>query len=174
MVFKILAGTELYDKILAISERMREAHNASLEVVKRLGYTSYIKASDCVMGGISGIKIPDGRPYGWKRTHRNSFDDCYMPANVSKNKDLIKEIESLPVVTIGEYNKIFEYDYMDLVLANKCYVVRPGFKINKDKYIVVDFGCVYTYQPLADMVEITREEYDKLVAETLEDKLQDN
>lgn len=161
MKFKILKGTESFDKFMALQDLISGCHKAAAAVAKKVGVKEWHPAWWAMSGGISAF-VFDKKPAGWANAFIPHEDKAYMPKkNLVSNKELLAEIRELPVVQADALNKIVKYD------PGKCRSGRqimrhPGFLIKKDYVLLTFSDYVVKYKGTKDMIEITHTEFEKL------------
>ncbi len=160
MYYKILPETKLFAKLSKLKDEMMRCNEAALALVKSAGYESFRIGWHVLAGGISAVQISGGCPYGWKRASKR-MSDAYLPSNISKNKELLHKIESLPTVTASQLNSILKFEeYLDNVTNS--YYEYPYVAWEKNVILVRINDTVQGYKPLKEMVEITFTEFTKL------------
>lgn len=150
MKFKVLKGTELFNKLSALDEEVNRCVRASQNLVESLGYKQFRPAYWTINGGISSIIIPGGKPAGWKNAHKD-YTGEYMPAKNKGNKELLDKIAALPVVTYGSLNSLVGLDTP---------WGHPGFSVYDD-YALINFSekQIKSLTSTSDMIEITHSEW---------------
>lgn len=168
MKFKILKGTALFEKFIALQTEMKRCNDITKATVNEMGYgTQWYKPHGSIAGGIVGFIIPSGKPTGWANAFTPNEKDAYMPKKIKANADLLKRIKELPVVTTEDFNKIIKYDWRKACgekegMGRRTVSYSPGFSV-KDEYVLIDVSeAAPKYKPIKDMVEITVSEYNKL------------
>lgn len=153
MYFKIEHGTELFKEFESLNERRHKAHDAAFKLQKSLGGLGYTRPYGSLGGGINAIKFED-KPDGFKSINKSM--SLYSPKK--SNKEMIKRIENLPIVTEDELNSMLGFEPQ---FSGKYYHNLPGF-IECEKYILVDVSDLCKYTPKSDMIEILSSEYKEL------------
>lgn len=165
MKFKVLKGTELYNKLKLIQKKCSAAQDAAQKLGKKLGGIEVYTTGRDRAGGIDAIEFTyDNSPDKefWMQPDRHNNKNLYYPRNNSKankvNAWMHTAISELPIVTIDEFNKVIGFESQWVSLINyKSY----GLLIKKD-YALIELGEKCKYKPLPDMIELTISEYTKL------------
>lgn len=170
MKFKVLKGTELFDKFQALQTKMKLCNKASFNLIEELGFKEAYGKSFVLSGGFYGLIPIDGKtkPDGYSWAFNDRQGNAVMPSkNLKKNKEILDKIKNLPVVEYSELNKLVTYkDEMSKRPSGK----GNGTSINfcpevhwKEKFILIDIPDYSgKYKPPKDMIEILESEYQKL------------
>lgn len=164
MKYIVKPGCNLWDKLIEVSTKIKEADNKSLKLAKKLGFKTFRSKSHCLAGGITSFYTEDFEPS--KSIYRlamcKKYSNDFYPINNKANKELLSEIKNLPVVPYESLNGILKYNYMTHMFGNHIRFV-PSFYM-KDKYALLGFNEAQTkYKPVPGMKEILISEYNKLI-----------
>lgn len=106
MKYKVLKGTELYEKLLAFEAKVKaNAAEAEAFVVSIGGGDIARRSSSRVIGEIGAISFRS-KPDGWKKVGE-SWQGLYMP--LAKNKEMCQRIAALPTIPIDEANELIKF-----------------------------------------------------------------
>ena len=158
MKYKILKGTELFDKLTELNNRMNEVKKAATELAKSLGGGDVATTGHYLAGGIDAIEFEE-QPEGWKRVGK-SWQGLYYPK--SNKKAILKQIGELPVVRFNELNDIIGFRQGAIVSHGGIgWATSVSMKWHKDFILMlVPNGIEYT--PVKDTIEILGSEYEQL------------
>lgn len=169
MKFKILKGTELYQRFLDFFEKVKIVNKQTRDLVKELtkksGHEDLEYASFrgfAIYGGISAISFKDNPGKGWKK-HKRTDITCYQPDSRTKEgKALQKRFDDLPTINAFELNDVIFLKDKD---GGRMWG-NFGFKdFLKKGFILIDMPESVTYdwyKPHQDLIEITEKEYYEL------------
>lgn len=168
MKFKVLRGTLLFEKLVNIQTRCDEAVLAADELGEKLGGTHvYSRKRINVAGGIEAIRFSHGNEPDkelWLKPDRHNNPQLFFPRNSAKckklNSDVLKQINSLPVVSIKEINDVIEFKDHWVGFSN---FITYGLHIHKD-YALIEVSEWCNYKPITDMIEIKISEFEELKA----------
>jgi len=162
MKFKVLKGTETYNKLQAFQEKSKELRKIALDFANSLGFEEYIENQKHRAGGISAF-VSREKKEGYKQVFTRHRSNLIFPKTTKANKELIAKIEALPVITDDEYNSIigFKSDFYGLQFIRAFGYRRVNIK---DCYLI-DLSGVTKYTPKPDMIEILESEYISLSQE---------
>ncbi len=168
MYYRIDKGTDTFQKLSALWEKITAAHDAAKEIVEELGVKYYARASHALAGGISAIQFFE-KPEGWVKVGRKN-QSAYMP-NAKRNKEIYDRIHALPVVHHKEMNDITGYQTQTYTKGDGIVFSHTnGLFYSKDCFLIeVDNEAKFT--PNQDMVEIVTSEFMKLKNEQDESKV---
>jgi len=155
MYFKVEKGTETYNKLRSVCDKITDCNNKALDLTKELGFNRCCKDRNGVGGGISALESLSGKPEGYKVVGEK-YQDLYYPK--VKNKEVVSKIESLPVVSYDEFNGTigFSEQFTDMTFHHAF-----GLKdIDESFLITISDEC--DYKPKSDMIEILASEYKEL------------
>ena len=166
MKFKVEKGTELFDKLVSVKDKMDKAQTAAEKLGKELGGEAvYSRRYINVAGGIDAIRFayttePDKEL--WMKPDRHNSPRLFYPRSSKKankqNQPIHDKIRALPVVTEDEYNDIIGFKYHWVGLRN----YRTYNLFIYDTYAIIETGEGADYKPIEGMVEILESEYYKL------------
>jgi hypothetical protein len=162
MKFKVLKGTETYNKLQAFQEKGNEVRKIALDFANSLGFEEYIENQKHRVGGISAF-VSREKKEGYKQVFTRHRSNLIFPKTTKANKELLAKIEALPVITDDEYNSIigFKSNFYELN-----FVRAFGYrKSNKEDCYLIDLSGVTKYTPKPDMIEILESEYISLSQE---------
>jgi hypothetical protein len=154
MKFKILKGTETYDKLTELKRRCDEAHAALVAVLDELGTDEYIEPHGLLAGGVIAIRLAT-KPEGWRNSDWGK--GFYVPKR--NNQEWNTRLYSLPLIKNKELNDIvgFMPHRKGLTMLQ-----RPGIEwMTEQVVLTMDPESKYT-PPNADIIEILESEYQRL------------
>jgi hypothetical protein len=157
MYLKVIKGTETFDKLSAVWDKINEYNNIAKALVKELGFEKHGRSKIGVAGGISCIEC-ETKPEGWRSVGKK-YQSLYYPK--ANQKELLNKIESLPIVSEEEYNNTIGFEPQFTSLH---YISAFASKRN-EKEIVIKIAETADYTPKSDMIEITVSEYKQLIGE---------
>lgn len=153
--YKILKGTDLFNKLTDFKKRGDKAREAANKLAKELGsdHDAYTSSGD--LGGIDALHFEE-KPEGW-RVVGNRWQSLYYPK--ADQKELHKKIAALPIVKRSELNDIVGFSGLQMV--GMAIIKSVGMAWHNDYCVMeVAAGCKYT--PPKDATEILHSEYEKL------------
>ncbi len=161
MKVKIEIGSPLYSKLIQLQEDMQAAKDVACELfnsviitIDRPDATEWHQSGMVLTGGISAFVLKGGKPTNWKNAFIPHEKDCYMPANRTVNKELIKKIDHLPKIHYKSLNSLIGY---------KSIWGHPGFAF-LDNMVLLDCPTKNMPDTLPDgAIEILESEYYKLI-----------
>lgn len=161
MKFKILKGTETFQKLTDLKSEMNRCNSEASSLSKSLGGcikgTHLGKGYGCISGGLAGIKM-ETKPDGWKNASTQYYG-FYIPKINKANKHLLDRIELLPTVRHEDLNAIVGFEMQS---SGRRWFNCPGVHWTKEYVLLeVDNECDFT--PNCDMIEILESEYVKLI-----------
>jgi hypothetical protein len=158
MKFKVLEGTQTFDNFKTFFENSKRVNKQALDLAYKLGFEEFVTARE-VSGGISAFVSKEKRD-GYKQVYKKHGNNFWFPKSTKENKELINEINNLPVITIDEFNSIigFEPEF----IGDK-FIRRYSLSFSEiGNCYMVDTGIAKDYKPNSDMIEILESEYNKL------------
>ena len=159
MKFKILPGSELFDKMKALEKQINDADNLAKDACKKLGGKQLATSGRYLGGGIEAIQFeetPDANL--WSKV--NKYHSLYRPK--VRNKEAWAIIQQLPILQSSDLNSILNFNDQTVSYGDSLiFCSRPGVFFG-EKYFLVNIsdGCKYT--PVEGMVEILDSEYQQL------------
>jgi len=162
MKFKVLKGTELFQKFIDARAEMQRCEHAALDVMHEVG-AKYVRGDFwAVAGGISAFGFEgDKKPEGWAIAYKDSDKDFFPARNRKANKELLDKIKALPMYKIEDFNEIMDYDYGDHDTNRISF--HPVVNWEKE-YVLISIASQYSrYKPVEGMIEITTSEYNSLI-----------
>lgn len=160
MKFKVVKGSELFDKLTSLKKEMIRCNNAAFNLVKKLGYSRMRGRAGVLAGGISSIEIKSGQPEGWRKAYSNRVSNEYFPAKIKANKDLLDKINALPILEYDALNDLVDFDWRDC--DSRFISFNPGVYWQQ-KVILIDISSEYSkYKPVEGMIEILDSEFQKI------------
>lgn len=167
MKYIISKGTETFNKLTALHQRMQDCEEAAYQLQKELGGTSRM-VYRTVAGGMHGVALP-GKPEGWRYATNDNYDGFFYPKKIKANKELIERIKNLPVVEHKDVNEVVGFEFQSSGLK---WFNRPAVAWGKEYCLIeVDDECYFT--PNKDMVEILGSEYKMLMDRLEEERKKD-
>lgn len=159
MKYKVLEGSETFERLVRLQKKIIRVNNKARAVVKQLNGSKYCKRSHVLAGGIAAIQF-DSKPEGYKVVGREHEMLFYPKA---KNKHDLALINKLPVIEYDELNCIVNFE------APQTYSSENGlFWINTvgisfgSSFILIDVPKECKYSPNPDIIEILESEYMEL------------
>jgi hypothetical protein len=159
MKFKVEKEAATGVALTALVAKIKAANKAQREFIQAHGYPTDIAVSTTrVAGGLIGVLFAE-KPADWKLSFEANGKKYYYPMATRRSvRDIKKQIEGLPEVSVFEFNKAIAWDgflctyglasrgdYWLLDVPELKEVKRPGF---------------------GDIEEITSLEYERLLAQT--------
>lgn len=153
MKFKVEKGTDTYNKLSEVFDKIKDYNNQAMSLANKLGSEEFGISFKGVAGGISCIKYKD-KPEGFKVVGK-PYQNLFMPK--ANNKKLWEEINELPILSFDEFNSVigFEPQFKGLKFYR-----TYGYTHLNDKFLIDTGDADYT--PKDDMIEILESEYKKL------------
>jgi hypothetical protein len=153
MYFKTLRTSETGKKFQELYNEMDICIKARKEFLDKYGIESFTQSFNVGFGGFhSAFKVDQPLDLDiWKRNK----DGYYTPKiSTQKGKEIKKEIDSLPTISVDEINSCAGHktDFFE----------RIGYSFKDKNYIGFVIGNNWTYTPPKDCEEITITEYHKL------------
>lgn len=154
--YKILIGTETYNQIDALIQRVEQAYQESHQLAVDLGSpTGFIlQDSTYAAGGVMAIKM-ETQPVGWKKVFPKRFPGYFFPKAIKANHEVLRKIRTLPAVARIELSRLVGYH---------SHLGAPGLRKADNMYLVHMPDGFNNFNPIPtpDMVEITGFEYLQL------------
>lgn len=154
--YKIAIGTETYNRIDALIQRIEEAYQVSHQLAVDLGSPDgfILQDSTYVAGGVMAIKM-ETQPAGWKKVLPKRFPGYFFPKAIKANYEVLRKIRTLPAVARIELSRLVGFH------SN---LAAPGLRAGDDVYLVMmpDGFADVNLEPTHDMIEITGFEYLQL------------
>lgn len=166
MKYKILAGTDTFNKLLAIQKRMQEADGVIKALVAEFGAEEWLgNGYGYIAGDLIGIWFAQ-KPDGWteiRSKHRNFF--C-PKSSVKGNKPLLERIAAIPKVKTSELNECvgFKPQRVDLTQYNSIGVEWGS------EFHLIEVPDDADYTPLDDIIEVLGSEYKRLKLQLEEER----
>jgi len=161
MKFKIKKGTRIFNRLDAIYARMKNCKNAAKALAEKHGWKEWYKKPGAAAGGIGGVKL-DQKPEGWKLAAPRQSKRFFYPKQVKANKDILEELNALPVVMISEISDALGYG---LQVGPQLQISRCPGVIWRDEYILLDVHDWCEWRP-EEGKEILVSEYNELVKQS--------
>lgn len=166
MKYKILKGTELFNKLVAIEKKCKDAVDAADAFAKTIGAVGVYSRRSRQVGGVGAFRFPYDAPPDkkfWMQPDRHNTSDAYYPRSgkakkIRQNDELHDKISKLPVVEYKEINEVIGFKDQWVGFTN---YITYGLEVNDD-YALIEVGDECAYEPLPGMIEITISEYNKL------------
>lgn len=169
MRFKILKGTETYNSLTGLLDKMIAANNEAKTLAMSLGAKEWLLATGpyAIAGGLSGLRFPE-RPKGWKKVFSKRYNDIYFPStHLKDNQGLIEKIWGLTIVNANDLNVIVGYVEQDIYTdRGMIWSTYPGFSFKNDMFLLSLHEKAVYDNTNADIVEITMSEYKSLTGGT--------
>lgn len=158
MKYKVKTESELHSKFNSLIDRMSACRKEALLLAESLGFDALGGKHNCAAGGISCLQHEGPKPpEGYKRVGKDYQKLCFPKAN---NKEVLKKISELPIVTNEEYNGLINFE---ATFVGNVYIRRFGL-MERDGVYLIDTGEA-DYTPVDGMEEILESEYKRLKAE---------
>lgn len=162
MKFKILKGTETFEKLTALAEEIKRVEIAADDLVRSVGGKTHCRSNFYLAGGVAAV-VFDKQPEGWKKV---GDDGHYMPK--VKNKELSERFKALPTLSLQLIQDITGYPSGEIGENKDGQLVRfgvPGIAWN-DEYVLFNASSTAPWTPPnADFIEILESEYIRLSEE---------
>lgn len=160
MNYVIKKGSELYEKLIAIQKRAKDARDKALQLAKDFGGKEAYTNGRHFSGGLDAVEF-DTPPEGWRSVGKKWLK-LYYPKSV--NKEALSKIADLPVVEIDEVNAILSFQGGQVVSAGDglAFVKMPHVYFRKD-CILIKVTSGVKYKPVQGMEEILESEFQKLM-----------
>lgn len=162
MKYKILKGTETFEKLTALYKEMERVRDAVDPILKEYGTDRYISTQGELVGGIHALELKT-KPEGFKVIGK-PWQRLYAPK--ASNTKEYKRFCALPTLPFSALNDILGFKGGALMDGGGLsWVNCPGIEFH-DKHVLLDLPnkCKYT-APNADIVEIFESEYVRLSEE---------
>lgn len=162
MKYKVTNGSETYNMIIDLYERVKEVKEAAREACVKLGFDAYYEDSGCVAGGIEALKTEDWiKPDGY--TKHGRFSRGWCPYR--RDKASWKILNELPRVTYDDMNKIigFQSAIKGLTWYTGFTSIASTEEDGTEIFLIQVSDHVF-YEPKDDMVEILGSEFKRLKA----------
>lgn len=156
MKFKVLKGTDTFQKLEELRLKIKEVNNQAFNVVRELGSTRYCKKNGVLAGGISAIEFTS-KPEGYINMGK-SWQSLYFPK--AKNKKDLELISKLPTIDYSELNTIVNFEGNQVVEtdAGLAFIKTIGLIFGENEMLIdIEDGCKYC--PPKDIIEILSSEY---------------
>ena len=154
MYFITERNSETGKKFQQVERKSEECFNAQKQLANKYKFHSWREGYWVVYGGMSSClnfdETPDSKIWG-----KGFGNGEYFPKKNSKiGKEINKEIEQLPKVTIDELNQCVGF--------NGAPFKTIGFSAKNDKFFGFSVGENWDFIPPTDCKEITTSEYREL------------
>lgn len=167
MNYKVNKGTELFDKLKAIEQRVKECNQAAKQWVENNfdEGTKYAQSGYLLAGGLAGVKL-DEKPKGYKSVGP-SWRNLYAP--YARNKKVSQEWAELPTMKKKEIKDVLNYSGYtgvrgDTMVLNE----MPGLFFYDDVILIEASEYATSYKPVEGMVEILRSEFELIKEQAAE------
>lgn len=151
MYYKLESGSETYDKVSAIWDKIISYNKQAAELVESLGFTKYGKDNWNVAGGISCIQS-DTKPDGYRQVGQKRENLYYPKASNKAVNDLIND---LPLLSWDEYNSAIGFEQQFCGLRH----IMGYTMIKSDGFFLIRIYDECTYTPVDGLVEILSSEF---------------
>jgi hypothetical protein len=169
MKFKVLKGTVLFDKLLAIVIQIHECNQQAHDLALEQGAIGVATTGNNRAGGIDAFRFKyDTEPdvLLWKQVDKYHYADLYSPRANKKNNNLFSQIQALPRIGYKEYNAVIGYEQQWIGLS-----LHQSYGLfQDDDFFLIELSDEVNYTPVADMTEILSSEYKTLKEKSLADK----
>lgn len=154
MYFKLVEGSEAYNKLNDVWERRVDCNRQAIQLCKELGFEDFGLDQGSIAGGI-GFFQSKVKPEGYKTVGKKWQNFIFPKAN---NKKVLEKINALPKISLEEYNETigFKAHFSSVYFHRSfgCYKYKGVF------YIEISDNS--NYEPIAALVEILPSEYLKI------------
>lgn len=163
MKYKVLKGTDLFDKLWSIQKKMQSCQDEAQKIVNTIPEADgSSKRSHCLAGGIAAFHFKKGwtnAPDGWRKMEKG-WTQWFMPkSSDKKNKELLKKISELPVLGYEIINDLLNFHFY---VTEELQVWHCPIVEWRSKYVLIEVPNDKKYKPLDGMIEIMDSEYIKL------------
>lgn len=160
MKYYIPSGTELYSKASDILDRAQQVHDHVQAFAReRFGSSTYVKGPNHLAGSPVAFSLGE-KPTGWMHVFKYIDKNLYFPKKISANKELLKEIDSLPSVPNEQLKHVLGYGGY---FVDGKYSGFPGIVYKPDNgVILVSVSEWVPYSPPNGIIEITVSDYNAL------------
>lgn len=164
MYFKILKGTESFDKLNEIFKRAKECRQAASKFATRYNEKGkYLDTGDSdILGGGLSFVFSETPIEGWVKDTK--YKDAYRPRKSKANVEVIAEIKALPIVLRSEVNDVVKFEG-GFIGNHYYYGCGVNYNLNKDFILISIPERLKDYKPTKDMIEILTSEFNKLEEE---------
>jgi hypothetical protein len=163
MKYKILKGTELFDKLSEFQNRRKVVRGLADDLAVSFGGIAAATNGRNLSGGIDAVDFDDIIPdkNEWRKVG-NRWQSFYYPK--AKNKAALNLISQLPVIKFDELNDIVGFKGGQTVsdVNGIAWVKSVGLHAHKD-FILLETAEGTKYTPHKDAIEILGSEFDKLL-----------
>ena len=157
MYYKLEPGNATYEKVKETLKKCEKYDDEARALVKELGFERHGSDLYGRAGGISCVEA-DTKPEGYIKVGK-TWQCLYYPK--ASNKEVIKKIKALPVMSNEEFNNSigFKSQFVGLTHYRSFGIMKSG-----ETYLI-EIGDACKYAPAEGMVEILASEYKKLKEE---------
>lgn len=156
MKFKILKGTDTYNKLREFDSKIKKQNSILLSLMKEFGADAFSPPANGFYNSKLSFQFKKGKPEGWKNYDKSM--DLYVPKVNTIFDEKIKELPELLDFTSAKSIINFEIN-LDSPISR--FTTRPTiyFVKSKELYIVSTGNGYYECE---DMIEILESEFNKL------------
>src|ERR1035437_3660461 len=167
MKYKVLKGTALFDKLIAIVDQINKCNQAALDLALSQGAVGLATLGNNRGGGIDAFRFKEEPDMLlWKQMDKHRYRDLYSPRANKKNNDLFSQIQALPRIGYPEYNAVIGYESQWIGIS-----LHQSYGLfQDDDFFLIELSDEVNYTPVADMTEILSSEYKTLKEKSLADK----
>lgn len=157
MKYKIESGSNLYDSIIELFDRINNGRAACKNLFGD-DAISYYLSSGHLSGPVVAVvfKTPPNKKL-WKKSM--VFTGAHEPRETRANDDFFHNNSKIPVITSGDMNQLLGFKPQFLNDGSSCN--RPAVAIRGD-IVLVNFPEWVEYEPIDGMKEILVSEWKKL------------
>jgi hypothetical protein len=154
MYYIVNNNTQLFQDLKSFQARLKASLADVRSLLSEYNAASASFSQDHLSGPPIGFKfeLKTDVPVKWKRVSISSTQTgYYMPKKCAATKDCIERMEAIPVLSVGELNKLVNFEHQ---FVEHAFLRRAGVLFgNEFCLVMVDDRA--TYKPASDMEEIT-------------------
>jgi hypothetical protein len=165
MKYKVLKGTALFDKLIAIVDQINECNQQALDLAHSQGAVGLATLGNNRGGGIDAFRFKEEPDMLlWKQMDKHRYRDLYSPRANKKNNELFSQIQALPRIGYPEYNAVIGYESQWIgITCHQSYGLTQD-----DEFFLISVFDESKYTPHPDMIEILGSEFNLLKEKSLE------
>lgn len=159
MKFKIDKGTETYQKITVLNDRINQVRHQIKDLNEEVGAEGAMTSSSHLAGFIAGFKFPQ-KPDGWKSASKSY--PIFFPKSIRKNTPLLERIAAIELIDFKVLNEIVGFKPQTYCEGSTVKFIKSVGYALRDDYCLLSVSERAKFTPNADMVEILESEYLRL------------
>lgn len=167
MKFKILKGTETFNKLTVVFDLIDLANKEARELAASLGATEWCHSFGfySIGGGLTGMRFLT-KPPGWKLAFPKQYKDVYFPMNIASTIEVRELIKKLPIVEAQHLNDAVGYEEQEIATGGRTILsTHPAISKRLDMFLMAINEDAFYHKKPADIIEITSSEYKLLLNE---------